>query len=69
MCELEASLPVMANVADLDCDQLLDTLAEDGSEPNKELRERFYAEAKRGLDAEEGHISLAYLAALGVQWT
>ncbi|OAP58481.1 hypothetical protein AYL99_07571 [Fonsecaea erecta] len=48
---------------------LLDTLGEDGEEPNLELRQQFYNEAKKGLDAEEGHISLAYLAALGVQWT
>jgi hypothetical protein len=48
---------------------LLDTLAEDGSEPQEELRQQFYKEAKRGLDAEEGHVSLAYMAALGVQWT
>ncbi|KAJ9607664.1 hypothetical protein H2200_007742 [Cladophialophora chaetospira] len=48
---------------------LLDTLGEDGDEPNLDLRKRFYDEGKKGIDAEEGHISLAYLAALGVQWT
>ncbi|OQV06012.1 Fungal Zn2-Cys6 binuclear cluster domain-containing protein [Cladophialophora immunda] len=48
---------------------LLDTLGEDGEEPNLELRQQFYNEGKKGLDAEEGRISLAYLAALGVQWT
>jgi hypothetical protein len=49
--------------------QLLDTLANDGSEPNLEVRERFYAEAKSGLKAEEGNVSLAYVSTLGVQWT
>ncbi|EXJ58886.1 hypothetical protein A1O7_06316 [Cladophialophora yegresii CBS 114405] len=48
---------------------LLDTLADDGSEPNLELRQQFYNEGKKGLDDEEGHVSLAYVAALGVQWT
>ena len=49
--------------------QLLDTLEEDGAEPNLELRERFYSEAKRGMESQEGHVSLAYVSALGVQWT
>ncbi|EXJ81929.1 hypothetical protein A1O1_07996 [Capronia coronata CBS 617.96] len=48
---------------------LLDTLAEDGSEPNEWIRNQFYAEAKRGLEAENGRVSMAYIAALGVQWT
>ncbi|OCT51910.1 hypothetical protein CLCR_08118 [Cladophialophora carrionii] len=48
---------------------LLDTLANDGSEPNLELRQQFYNEGKKGLDDEEGHVSLAYVATLGVQWT
>ncbi|KAK5405208.1 hypothetical protein LTR06_008903 [Exophiala xenobiotica] len=48
---------------------LPDTLAEDGSELNLELRQRSYNAAKRGLDEEEGNVSLAYVAALGVQWT
>ena len=49
--------------------QLLDTLEENGAEPNVELRERFYSEAKRGMEAEEGHVSLAYVSTLGVEWT
>ncbi|KAL2433855.1 Notoamide biosynthesis transcriptional activator notL' [Exophiala dermatitidis] len=47
----------------------LDTLAEDGSEPNEWIRKQFYNEAKRGLDAQNGHSSMAYVATLGVQWT
>ncbi|KIW91353.1 uncharacterized protein Z519_08249 [Cladophialophora bantiana CBS 173.52] len=48
---------------------LLDTLAEDGSDPNHEIRECFYSEARNGLDAQEGEVSLAMVATLGVQWT
>ncbi|KIW67471.1 hypothetical protein PV04_06718 [Phialophora macrospora] len=48
---------------------LLDTLSDDGSEANLELRQEFYNQAKAGLYAEEGHVSLAYVATLGVQWT
>ncbi|EXJ82353.1 hypothetical protein A1O3_06166 [Capronia epimyces CBS 606.96] len=48
---------------------LLDTLGEDGSEPNEWIRRQFYDEAKKGIEAENGHVSLAYVAALGVQWT
>jgi hypothetical protein len=49
--------------------QLLDTLVDDELGPNTELQQQFYKEAKKGLDAEEGRVSLAYLATLGVQWT
>ncbi len=49
--------------------QLLDTLTDDGSEPNEWIREQFYQEAKKGLEAEEGRVSLALVATLGVQWT
>lgn len=49
--------------------QLLDTLAEDGSQPNKWIREQFYEEAMRGLDAEKGRVSMTVVATLGVQWT
>ncbi|KAK5196685.1 hypothetical protein LTR96_004313 [Exophiala xenobiotica] len=48
---------------------LLDTLTDDGCEPNEWIREQFYQEAKKGLEAEEGRVSLALVAALGVQWT
>ncbi|KAK6371230.1 hypothetical protein LTS17_008961 [Exophiala oligosperma] len=48
---------------------LLDTLADDGSEPNKWIREQFYQEAKKGLDAEKGRVSMTVVATLGVQWT
>ncbi|KAH0843186.1 hypothetical protein FOPE_07848 [Fonsecaea pedrosoi] len=48
---------------------LLDTLEEDGTDPNMEIRDHFYNEAKKGLEAEEGQVSLAMVATLGVQWT
>ncbi|KIW16228.1 hypothetical protein PV08_06279 [Exophiala spinifera] len=48
---------------------LLDTLSADGSEPNKWIREQFYEEARRGLEAEKGRVSMAVVATLGVQWT
>ncbi|KIX95465.1 uncharacterized protein Z520_08982 [Fonsecaea multimorphosa CBS 102226] len=48
---------------------LLDTLAEDGSDPNLEIRDHFYNEARKGLEAQEGEVSLAMVATLGVQWT
>ncbi|OQV08125.1 Fungal Zn2-Cys6 binuclear cluster domain-containing protein [Cladophialophora immunda] len=48
---------------------LLDTLEEDGTDPNMVIREHFYNEARRGLDAQEGEVSLAMVATLGVQWT
>jgi len=44
-------------------------MEEDEDEPHPHLRDQFYAEAKKGLDAEEGRISLTALQATGVQWT
>ncbi|OAP54352.1 hypothetical protein AYL99_11453 [Fonsecaea erecta] len=52
-----------------DDDFLLDTLEEDGSEPNLGIRDHFYKEARKGLEAQEGEVSLAMVATLGVQWT
>jgi len=48
---------------------LLDNLTEDTEGPNAWLREQFYNEARRGLEAEEGNVSFALVATLGVQWT
>jgi hypothetical protein len=44
----------------------LDTLTEDTGTPSTWLREQFYNEVKRGLEAEEGQVSFALITALGV---
>lgn len=48
---------------------MLDTLTEDTRTPSTWLREQFYNEAKRDLEAREGQVSFALIAAIGVQWT
>jgi len=48
---------------------LLDTLTDNDDGPNVWLGEQFYQEARRGLEAEHGHVSFAFVATLGVQWT
>jgi len=49
--------------------QLLDNMDEDEDEPHPQLRDQFYAEAKKGLEAEKGRISLTAVQTTGVQWT
>jgi len=49
--------------------QLLDNMDEDEDEPHPRLREQFYAEAKKALEAEKGRISLTAVQTIGVQWT
>lgn len=41
----------------------------DEDEPHSHLRDQFYMEGKKGMDAEEGRISLTLVQATGVQWT
>ncbi|KAJ9661394.1 hypothetical protein H2198_001962 [Neophaeococcomyces mojaviensis] len=48
---------------------LLDNMDEDEDEPHPHLRDQFYAEAKKGLEAEKGRISLTVVQTTGVQWT
>ncbi|KAK5949259.1 hypothetical protein OHC33_009800 [Knufia fluminis] len=48
---------------------LLDVIDEDEDEPHRSLRDQFYAEARKGIEAEEGRVSLTVLQASGVQWT
>ena len=49
--------------------QLLDTVDEDEDEPHPRLRDQFYAEAKKGLEAEKGRVSLTVVQTTGVHWT
>lgn len=44
-------------------------MEDDEDEPHSSLRDQFYAEAKKGLEAEEGRVSLTVIQATGVQWT
>lgn len=44
-------------------------MTDDDDSPNVWLGEQFYNEAKRGLEAEQGLVSFAFVATLGVQWT
>ncbi|KAJ9651207.1 hypothetical protein H2198_009509 [Neophaeococcomyces mojaviensis] len=48
---------------------LLDSVDEDEDEPDPHLRDQFYAEAKKGLEAEKDRISLTVIQTTGVQWT
>lgn len=44
-------------------------MEEDEDEPHPYLRDQFYMEAKKGLEAEKGRISLTLVQTTGVQWT